>query len=191
MTWAIGEVPPSVWWAAGALAVAVALAAWIVLVPSRSLPMSRRRYGVTAEPSALTRAPDASTGAIDRLLRSRGPLESLTQQLDLAGIRRSVPEFVVLVGAVALLGAAVGVLLGGPLIAIKLAGMAIAGAIVFVSFRANSAALTSPTNWMTSCNCSAATCGPATRSSRGWTRWPESWRSQRGGAGRQPGAGGA
>lgn len=134
---ALAQEPQAVWWAAGALALAVAIAAWVFLVPSRSLPMERRRYGVTPERSTLTRATDASTGLIGRVLRRRGRLDSMTHALDLAGIRRSVPEFVVLVGAGALAGVAVGSVLGSPVAAVMLGAAAIVGGLLFVSIRAS------------------------------------------------------
>ncbi|WP_256840683.1 type II secretion system F family protein [Ornithinimicrobium cryptoxanthini] len=128
----------AVWIAAAALVLAIMIAAWVCIVPSRALPTKRRRYGVTATPSALTRATDASTGLIDRVVSRRaGGADSAAHALDLAGIRRSVPEFVLLVGAAALTAAAMGIVISGPLVAIMLAGMAIVGAFLLVSFRAN------------------------------------------------------
>lgn len=129
--------PQTVWVAAGALAVAVIMAACVFIVPSRALPAARRRYGVEVTPSALTRATDASTGLIDRALSRRGGTDAMSSALDLAGIRRSVPEFIVLIGAAALVGLAVGMVIGGPIIAIMLAGLVIGGSVAFVSFQAN------------------------------------------------------
>ncbi|USQ81494.1 type II secretion system F family protein [Ornithinimicrobium faecis] len=129
--------PNVVWWAAGALALAVAIAAWVFLVPTRTLPLERRRYGVTADPSALTKATNASTTLIDKVLRRRGRLDSMAHSLDLAGIKRSVPEFIVLVGAAALVALAFGTVLGGMVLAIMLGGLAVAGGVLFVSVRAS------------------------------------------------------
>ncbi|WP_161958545.1 type II secretion system F family protein [Ornithinimicrobium cavernae] len=129
--------PHVVLWASGLLVLAVIVAAAVFLVPSKAIPIERRRQGVTAVPSALTRATDASTGLIDRLLRSRGRLDSMTHALDLAGIKRSVPEYIVLVGAVALAAVAAGFVLGGPVIAIMLGGLSVGGAVMFVRFRAD------------------------------------------------------
>ncbi|USQ77468.1 type II secretion system F family protein [Ornithinimicrobium cryptoxanthini] len=127
-----------VWLAAGALVLAVAIAAYVFIVPSHAIPMDRRRYGVQSTPSLITQATDASTGLIDRLVRRRrGGADSASHALDLAGIKRSVPEFILLVGAAALTGAALGLVIGGLIVAIMLACLAVAGALVFVSFRAN------------------------------------------------------
>lgn len=134
---ALAQEPQAVWWAAGALAFAVALAAWVFLVPSRSLPMERRRFGVTPEKSALTRATDSSTYLIAKMLRQRDRLAAMTHALDLAGIRRSVPELVLLTGAAALAAAAIGALAGGLPSAVLLAGMTVAGAVAFVALRAS------------------------------------------------------
>lgn len=129
--------PNAVWWAAGALALAAAIAAWVFLVPTRSLPVERRRYGVTADPSALTKATTASTALIDKVLRRRGRLDSIAHSLDLAGIKRSVPEYIIFVGAATLAAVAAGAVLGGPAAAILLGALAVAGGVMFVSIRAS------------------------------------------------------
>lgn len=126
----------AVWIAAVAITVAVVVGAAVFIVPSRAIPAERRRYGAPATPSLLTQAADASTGFVGRVVGQKGGAESAAHALDLAGIRRSVPEFILLVGASALAAAASGFVLGGVIVATMLSGLVVAGALMFVNFRA-------------------------------------------------------
>ncbi|WP_238146854.1 type II secretion system F family protein [Ornithinimicrobium murale] len=114
----------------------MAIAALVFLIPSKAIPIERRRQGVAGAPTALTRATDVSTGLIDRILRSRGRLDSMAHALDLAGIKRSVPEFIVLIGAAALVAVALGAVLSGVPLAIMFGVLAVGGASAFVKIRA-------------------------------------------------------
>ncbi|GAA1180258.1 type II secretion system F family protein [Ornithinimicrobium humiphilum] len=57
----------------------------------------------------------------------------MSQRLELAGIRRTVPEFTLLVGAAMLAGAALGAALSGVILAVMMGALVLMGSIVYVS----------------------------------------------------------
>ena len=97
----------------------------------------RRRVGAVEHESVLARSAEGATKAVGTVIARgrRGP--AWERALDRAGFRQTLPEFVLLVGIAALVGLAVGILLGSIVVGVLLAGFAIAGAVMLVSFRAD------------------------------------------------------
>lgn len=126
----------ALWAGAAALAIALALAGWLLVVPSGRLPVARRRYGAPEEPGLLTQAAGATTVVIERTLARRGGTQAWATALGLAGITVALPEFVLLVGAAALAALAVGLVVGNLVVGVLLAGFTVAGSVVFVGMRA-------------------------------------------------------
>jgi len=114
---------------------AVLLILLVLLIPSRAVT-GRRRLGVTEKPSALTRSTEKVTGLIDKGLA--GERRAVWERaLDRAGLKLGPAEFILLVGAGALVALALGLLAGGPMVGAMLAGLAVAAAVVAVTVRSD------------------------------------------------------
>jgi tight adherence protein B len=122
------------WLATALLVLSVALICLILLIPSRTVA-GRRRLGINERPSALTRSTEKVTGLIDKSLAAGDRRAAWERALDRAGFKIGPAEFIILVGAAAFAALALGVLAGGPVVGILLAGFAVAGAFVVVSIR--------------------------------------------------------
>ncbi|WEV76981.1 type II secretion system F family protein [Janibacter cremeus] len=104
-----------------ALALALLVLTYLLLSPGPArLPRDRRRPP-SARPSALTGATDTATKLVDTILRRRGADNSIAAALENAGLTTRVQDFAFLVGIGALVAATIGLLLGGPLLALPLA----------------------------------------------------------------------
>ncbi|AXH95649.1 type II secretion system protein F [Ornithinimicrobium avium] len=130
-----GSVSP-LWLGVGAIALAAGLVVTILAWPVTAVDV-QRRLGARTPTTLLTRSTDRATGLIDRLVGQRGSRASWERVLDRAGIQRTVPEFILLVGAGSLVGLAVGYVVGGPVVGVLLAGFAVAGAVLWVSLRSD------------------------------------------------------
>jgi tight adherence protein B len=118
------------------LGLSVALICLVLLVPSQAVA-GRRRLGVKEQPSALTRSSEKVTGLIDKSLAGGDRRAAWERALDRAGLKMGPAEFVIIVGAAALLALALGLLAGGPVVGVLLAGFAVAGALVLVTIRSD------------------------------------------------------
>lgn len=98
------------------------------------LPIDRRRPPRLDEapPSVLSRVTGITTSAIADTLNRHGWTRSITDALDRAGLRLSPADFLVLVGAVGLVSAILGFLVGGPLLGLLLLVLAPLGGKVFL-----------------------------------------------------------
>ncbi|MBA8793007.1 tight adherence protein B [Friedmanniella endophytica] len=106
--------------ALGACTLAVALLVWVLLAPRPApLPLRRRRGETVAQPSALSRLSASAIRLAERAVGRRGA--DGTDLLDRAGLRMSLPEYVVVSAGLVLAAAAVGAVAGGPLAALALA----------------------------------------------------------------------
>jgi len=114
---------------------AVLLILLVLLIPSRAVA-GRRRLGVIEKPSALTRSTEKVTGLIDKSMAGerRAVWESA---LDRAGLKMGPAEFIILVGAGALVALALGLLAGGLVAGVMLAGFAVAAAVAAVTIRSD------------------------------------------------------
>jgi tight adherence protein B len=131
-----GLLTGPLWLAAACVGLAAVLISLVVLIPSRAA-IGRRRLGVTERESVLSRSTETVTGLIDRGLASSRRRAAWERALDRAGLRMAVSEFIVMVGAAALLALALGLLAGGILVGVLLAGFAVAGAVVVVTVRSD------------------------------------------------------
>lgn len=131
-----GLLTGPLWLAAACVGLAAVLISLVVLTPSRAA-IGRRRLGVTERDSVLSRSTETVTGLIDRGLVSSRRRAAWEGALDRAGLRMAVSEFIVMVGAAALLALALGLLAGGILVGVLLAGFAVAGAVVVVTVRSD------------------------------------------------------
>jgi tight adherence protein B len=114
---------------------AVVVILLVLLIPSRAVA-GRRRLGVEEKPSALTRSTEKVTGLIDKGLA--GERRAVWERaLDRAGLKMGPAEFIILVGAGALVALALGLLAGGPVVGVMLAGLAVAAAVVAVTIRSD------------------------------------------------------
>jgi len=114
---------------------AVLLILLVLLIPSRAVA-GRRRLGVKEKPSALTRSTEKVTGLIDKSMA--GERRAVWERaLDRAGLKMGLAEFIILVGAGALVALALGLLAGGPVAGVMLAGLAVAAAVAAVTIRSD------------------------------------------------------
>jgi tight adherence protein B len=108
-----------------ACALALLIGTYVLLSPGPPrIPRRRRRPEAAPRPGALTGAATTATNLVDRALRRRGAVERIAAALDEAGLSTRVQDFAFLIGVAALVAATVGLLLGGPLLALFLAALA-------------------------------------------------------------------
>lgn len=121
---------------ASAIALAIIISVGVLAWPLNRLPRERRLHGVGPEPSLLTQATATATGAIGKAMARRSEdARGLAVALERAGVRWTVPDLILIVGAALLTGLAVGLVVGGPLLGVVFAGLAPAGAYTFISLR--------------------------------------------------------
>ncbi|MEE6297358.1 type II secretion system F family protein [Georgenia wangjunii] len=109
----------------GALACALALlvGTYLILSPSRArLPRERRRPATSPRPGLVTQAADAATTIIDKVLRRRGAPGAGT--LEQAGVKMRLQDFAFLVLVAAVVAAAAGLVVSGPLLGLLLGALA-------------------------------------------------------------------
>jgi tight adherence protein B len=98
-----------------------ALGGVAVLIPrTPTVPLDRRRPFRTESDSQLTRFAGSAVQTIERLLRKRNVRFFNREALENAGLRLSQADFVLLVVIGSFVGALIGVVVGGPLLAILL-----------------------------------------------------------------------
>ena len=120
---------------AAAVAIAVLVGVYLVLSPAPGhIPRERRRPGQSDGPGLLNRSATALTEAIDALLRRRGTTGS--GQLERAGVRMGLQDYVFLVVVATIVAFALGLILVGPLLGVFLAVLAPAGAYVLLQILA-------------------------------------------------------
>lgn len=116
-------------------ALSVALVVYLVAAPKPvRVPIERRRPGLVPEPSALEKGAAAATALIERALRRRGTPPGASM-IELAGLKMRRQDFIFLVGVGAVVGAALGLLLGSIRLAVVFAGIAPALARVWLGMR--------------------------------------------------------
>jgi tight adherence protein B len=123
----------------GVAAVAAALLVLAVVVlpagPSR-VPMSRLDPSVAPPSSALSGAGAAAGAAVEKVLAKQGRLAGGAAALERAGIATSLPDFVLVVGLLTVVGAAGGFVVGGPLLALLPLVLVPLGARLLVAVKA-------------------------------------------------------
>lgn len=124
--------PATAVYAAIAIGLALALGVWVVATPGNRVSRDRRRYKVAVRENLLTRATNRATGAIEAILRRRGGGRIAVGALERAGLSVSSADYVLMSGAAVLVGVVVGYLVGGPLLAVLLALVAVVAAFGFL-----------------------------------------------------------
>jgi tight adherence protein B len=119
----------------GAVLTAVALGVVCYLAIARPVrvPVERRRAGSDSQPSLLSSAADAVSGAAGRLLQRSGTTRVAV--LETAGVTMSAQDLAVVLVAGTLAAGALGLVLGGPLLAVVLAAAVPLGARVGLGVR--------------------------------------------------------
>ncbi|WP_104524017.1 type II secretion system F family protein [Blastococcus atacamensis] len=119
-----------------AVAAALLLLALVVLPggPSR-VPLSRLDPATAPPTSALAGAGAAAGAAVEKVLVERGRLAAGAAALETAGMRTSLPDFVLATGLVTVVAGAIGALLGGPLLVLVVLVLVPLGARLLVRFR--------------------------------------------------------
>jgi tight adherence protein B len=120
-----------------ALAGALLILALVVLPagPSR-VPLSRLDPRAAPSASALAGAGAAAGAAVEKVLVRRGRLAEGAATLERAGMSTTLPDFVLAVGMVTLVSGGLGLVLGGPLLGLLLAGVVPLGAKLLLKVRA-------------------------------------------------------
>jgi tight adherence protein B len=114
---------------------AVLVTVFVVLRPPQgSLDLSRRRPFGGSKGSVLTHVANSTVGAVERILGSNSKSSAEPAGLDQTGLKITRADFVVLVGAVAVVAAAVGLVLQGPVFAVLFAGLTPILAAIYLSF---------------------------------------------------------
>lgn len=113
---------------------ALAVMVFAVLAPrGPQVPAARLSAGVTSV-TALTQMTNRTVGALERLhKRGWSPVRAST--LEQAGVKADVSHFLIFVGAAGLAGAVVGLMLGGPVLALVFVLLAPVGAKLYLAFR--------------------------------------------------------
>lgn len=125
--------------AVGLLAVYVGLGAVVVLllVSQRKVSAERRRPGVEAGPSALSKFTDTAVGAINKSLKGREQRLVPADKFEQAGVKFSAGDFLLMCGAGLLLGGVTGFLLAGLGLGILLAIIVPVGMLVWLNLKAS------------------------------------------------------
>jgi tight adherence protein B len=119
----------------GAVATALLLVALVVLPAPQRVPLSRLDPSVTPPASALAGAGAVAGAAVEKALVKRGRLAAGVAALERAGVAMSLPDFVLLTGLAAVVAGALGLLVGGLLLAPVAAAVVPLGAKLLLAVR--------------------------------------------------------
>ena len=114
---------------------AVILLFGVVFKSGSVIPVSRRRPDAVDTTSGLTRLTDVAVGVINKRLRKRNGALVDRDKLESAGLKSQPADFLLMMGAGALVGAVVGYLLGGPFPAVILLVAVPAGMLAYLQVR--------------------------------------------------------
>jgi tight adherence protein B len=124
------ELPLLVQCAVGGVAAGLLILTYLIFGPRQvRLALERRRPGVTAKPGHLASATTSATAAIDKII-SRRSGNSGAAALEMAGLSVRAQDFALFVVAGVLAAAALGVVVGGPVLGLLLAVLVPVGAKV-------------------------------------------------------------
>ena len=120
-----------------AVAAALLVLAFVVLPPGRSrVPLSRLDPSVAPTASALAGAGAAAGAAVEKALVRRGRLASGAAALERAGMSTTLPNFVLTVGLVTVVGATLGFVVGGTFVGLLVVAAVPFAAKLLLGFRA-------------------------------------------------------
>jgi tight adherence protein B len=123
----------------GVVAIAAALLVLaLVVLPAGASRVPLSRLDPTAAPSvsALAGVGTAAGAAVEKALVRRGRLASGAAALERAGVSMSLPDFVLVVGLLAVVGGGLGAVLGGPVLGLVVALAVPLGAKLLLAFKA-------------------------------------------------------
>ncbi|TFV80220.1 type II secretion system protein F [Blastococcus sp. CT_GayMR20] len=124
----------------GVVAIGAALLVLALVVlpagPSR-VPLSRLDPSAAPSASALAGVGSVAGAAVEKALVKRGRLASGAAALERAGMAMSPPDYVLLVAVVAVVGGALGAVLGGPLVALLFLVLVPFGAKLLLGLKAS------------------------------------------------------
>lgn len=106
-----------------------------VLKSGKEIPLSRRRPTAAVTNSTLTVLTDSAVGAINKRLKGRNGFPVSREKLERAGLKTQPADFLLRMGACALVGCVLGFLLGGFFIAILMTAVVPAGMLAYLSLR--------------------------------------------------------
>lgn len=114
---------------------AVILVFGVVFKSGSVIPVSRRRPDAVNTTSGLTKLTDAAVSVIDKGLRKRNGALVDRDKLESAGLKIQPADFLLMMGAGAVVGAVVGFFLGGPFPAVLLLVAIPAGMLAYLHLR--------------------------------------------------------
>jgi tight adherence protein B len=118
-----------------AVLAALLLVAFVVLPAPRRVPMSRLDPKAVAPSSAIAGAGAAAGAMVEKVLSKRGRLARGAAALERAGLGMALPDFVLLVGVLAVVAGGLGFLVGGPWLVLPAAGLVLVGARMMLSLK--------------------------------------------------------
>jgi tight adherence protein B len=105
----------------------------VVLKPASGIPLSRRRPDVATASSKLTVLTESAVGVINKQLKGRNDFLVSREKLERAGLKTQPADFLLMMGAGALVGSVFGFLLGGLFFAVLLIAVVPAGMLAYLS----------------------------------------------------------
>lgn len=128
------EVPTSLFVIGVLLVFAAVIILFAVVFKSQNvIPVSRRRPDAVTTASGLTRLTDSAVGAINKRLKARSGFLVDREKLERAGLKTQPADFLLIMAAGSFVGAVLGFLLGGVLVAIVLLAVVPAGMLAYLS----------------------------------------------------------
>lgn len=124
-------------WAAVFLALGGLVVALVLAFPGRNIDVRRRLQAPEPKSGALAHTATGATTLVTRIVARRPRAQRWAYALDRAGIRRSLPEVIIILGAAMLLALALGMLLRGVVLGLLLALMVFLAAFTTVVIRAD------------------------------------------------------
>lgn len=104
----------------------------VIFKSNRVIPVSRRRPDAVDTTSGLTRLTESAVGVINKRIRNGGASPVSREKLERAGLGMQPADFLLMMGAGAVVGAVLGFFLGGPFFAVLLFLVAPAGMLVYL-----------------------------------------------------------
>lgn len=126
----------ALWWGAAAVAAGTLILVLILAMPERRIDARKRLQHSHAPESALSRTATGATFLLARAARDSARAQRWAYALDRAGVRRPLPEVLVLLGAAAMTAFAIGTLLKGVELGLMAAVTVIILAVAFVILKA-------------------------------------------------------
>ncbi|GAA5161717.1 type II secretion system F family protein [Ornithinimicrobium tianjinense] len=123
-----------VWVAAALVALAFLTSTWLLVVPSRAVPIDRRRWSA-AHTEETTGWGHRVVQWVDSRLGGRDFARRWAHALDRAGIRLPIAEFLLLVAVLAMVAFAVGFVMGGVVVGLLLVVLGLLGLLAVITLR--------------------------------------------------------